>query len=165
MEQDNKETKFCPCCGEEILKTAKKCRFCGEWLKESETSENAQTKKLGFFEKLKTYKESTPVKILRITFNIINGLVALLIGGGLGLSANSGELAIGLAVIIYIALCLSTYFYFLPTYIADINNHRKTTTILIINLFFGETVIGWFIPLIWALNDENLALDVNINKK
>lgn len=161
----NDDSKFCPCCGEKILKTAKKCRFCGEWLKEPETPEITQIKKQSFFEKLKNYKESTPVKILRITFNIINGLIALLIGGGLGLAANDGTVAAGLVAIIYIALCLSTYFYFLPTYIADINHHRKTTTILIINLFFGETVIGWIIPLIWALNDENLAVDVNINRK
>lgn len=161
----NDDSKFCPCCGEKILKTAKKCRFCGEWLKESETPEVIQIKKQGFFEKIKNYKESTPVKILRITFNIINGLIALLIGGGLGLAANDGTVAAVLVVIIHIALCLSTYFYFLPTYIADINNHRKTTTILIVNLFFGETVIGWIIPLIWALNDENLAVDVNINRK
>lgn len=26
------ETRNCPCCGEEILATAKKCRYCGEWL-------------------------------------------------------------------------------------------------------------------------------------
>ena len=28
------ETKICPYCGEEILAVAKKCKHCGEWLKE-----------------------------------------------------------------------------------------------------------------------------------
>lgn len=35
--------KHCPFCGEEILSTAKKCRYCGEWLPESEEKkENEQ---------------------------------------------------------------------------------------------------------------------------
>lgn len=28
------DTKICPYCGEEILAVAKKCKYCGEWLKE-----------------------------------------------------------------------------------------------------------------------------------
>lgn len=28
------ETKICPLCGEEIMASAKKCRYCGEWLTE-----------------------------------------------------------------------------------------------------------------------------------
>lgn len=30
------ETKTCPCCGEEILAVAKKCKHCGEWLNKPE---------------------------------------------------------------------------------------------------------------------------------
>lgn len=30
------EIKQCPCCGEEILATAKKCKHCGEWLEKNE---------------------------------------------------------------------------------------------------------------------------------
>ena len=32
------EIKRCPCCGEEILAVAKKCKHCGEWLEAKETS-------------------------------------------------------------------------------------------------------------------------------
>lgn len=31
------ETKQCPYCGEEIMKAAKKCRHCGEWLPVEQT--------------------------------------------------------------------------------------------------------------------------------
>ena len=40
---DNK-IKYCPYCGEKILKEAKKCRHCGEWLTE-ETKKAAEIKK------------------------------------------------------------------------------------------------------------------------
>lgn len=34
-------TRKCPCCGEEILSVAKKCKYCGEWLN-NETAENVR---------------------------------------------------------------------------------------------------------------------------
>lgn len=37
---ENKETKQCPYCGEEILAAAKKCKYCGEWLDNIETPKN-----------------------------------------------------------------------------------------------------------------------------
>jgi hypothetical protein len=40
--------------------------------------------------------------------------------------------------------------YFLPTIIAIARSKRDIVGILMLNLFLGWTVIGWFIALIWA---------------
>ncbi|MDE7369893.1 MAG: zinc ribbon domain-containing protein [Muribaculaceae bacterium] len=37
------DKKQCPYCGEEIMATAKKCRFCGEWLEEQKSDSSAST--------------------------------------------------------------------------------------------------------------------------
>jgi hypothetical protein len=40
--------------------------------------------------------------------------------------------------------------YFLPTIIAIVRGKRDVVGILLLNMFLGWTVIGWFIALIWA---------------
>ncbi|MFI5024224.1 MAG: superinfection immunity protein [Alphaproteobacteria bacterium] len=44
---------------------------------------------------------------------------------------------------------------YIPTFIAYARGHRKQTSILIINLFLGWTIIGWIAALIWALTGRN----------
>ena len=43
---DSRQTKPCPYCGEEILAVAKKCKHCGEWLKEEVVEQTPQTAQL-----------------------------------------------------------------------------------------------------------------------
>ena len=47
-------------------------------------------------------------------------------------------------------LTLLALLYFLPTIVAASRGHG-IALILVLNLFFGWTVIGWFIMLVWAL--------------
>jgi hypothetical protein len=49
-----------------------------------------------------------------------------------------------------IFLTILAFLYFLPT-IAAAHRGREITLVLLLNLFFGWTVIGWFALLLWAL--------------
>jgi hypothetical protein len=49
-----------------------------------------------------------------------------------------------------IVFCVLALLYFLPTVIAS-NRGHAVAPILLLNLFFGWTVIGWFVMLFWAL--------------
>lgn len=41
--------------------------------------------------------------------------------------------------------------YFLPAIIAAVRHTHNSTGILLLNIFFGWTVIGWFIALLMAI--------------
>ena len=61
---------------------------------------------------------------------------------------NDNWFSIGMVLIIVVVFG----FFSIPTLIAFARRHRSRWTILVINLAFGATVIGWVIALIWALN-------------
>jgi Na+/proline symporter len=42
-------------------------------------------------------------------------------------------------------------FYFVPAIIAALRHTHNATAILLLNIFFGWTVIGWFVALIMAI--------------
>jgi Superinfection immunity protein len=42
-------------------------------------------------------------------------------------------------------------FYFLPTIIAAVRHTHNTAGVLLLNLFLGWTLIGWFIALLVAI--------------
>ena len=44
--------------------------------------------------------------------------------------------------------------YFLPTIVAFARSKRDTTSILLLNLFLGWTLIGWVIALVWAFKTD-----------
>ena len=49
-----------------------------------------------------------------------------------------------------IFLTILAFLYFLPTIVAA-NRGHEVTPVLLINLFFGWTGIGWIAMLLWAL--------------
>ena len=44
--------------------------------------------------------------------------------------------------------------HFLPTFVAFVREHRHAVLILVLNVFFGWTIIGWLVLLIWAAVGE-----------
>jgi hypothetical protein len=61
---------------------------------------------------------------------------------------DDNSFSLGILVVIVVVFG----FFGIPTIIAFARRHRSRWTILVINLAFGATVIGWVIALIWAMN-------------
>ena len=60
----------------------------------------------------------------------------------------------GLPILLLILLAFVAFFiHFLPTFVAGSRHVQNFWWILLINFFFGWTLIGWVLALIWALND------------
>jgi RsiW-degrading membrane proteinase PrsW (M82 family) len=59
-------------------------------------------------------------------------------------------LSLSQVVLLVIALFLVLAFYFLPTIMAIKRKSPHTTAVVILNLFFGVTLIGWIVSLILA---------------
>lgn len=75
-------------------------------------------------------------------FLFIGGFLGVMLGAVLGgAQLLGGALLFGLILV----------FYFLPAVISNVRNTRHGWTILLINLFFGWTVLGWIAALIWAI--------------
>jgi hypothetical protein len=53
---------------------------------------------------------------------------------------------------IFLVIVVGFGFFSMPTLVAFSRRHRSRWTILVVNLAFGATLIGWVIALIWALN-------------
>jgi len=61
----------------------------------------------------------------------------------------------GLPILVIILLCIGGFIiHFLPTFIAGSRHVQNFWWILLINFFFGWTLIGWVIALVWALQDR-----------
>jgi hypothetical protein len=59
---------------------------------------------------------------------------------------------IGLLLAGTLVLIASVFIYFLPAFVAFRRGHPSRWAILLVNLFFGASIVGWIIALIWALS-------------
>ena len=88
---------------------------------------------------------STPRVLTRAEIDKINS-----IGHSSPIHVNaSGYFGIPFAGFLMIGLGIVAYF--IPGIIAVIRRHRKATSIFLVNLFFGWSVLGWIFALVWAL--------------
>lgn len=59
-----------------------------------------------------------------------------------------------LSILIILLIILAIILYFLPAIAACSRGHNNSTPIFITNLFFGVSVIGWIVCVIWAFSDN-----------
>lgn len=60
----------------------------------------------------------------------------------------------GLSFFFATVLLLLVGIHFLPSFVAFVREHRHAVLILVLNIFFGWTIIGWLVLLIWAAVGE-----------
>jgi len=62
---------------------------------------------------------------------------------------------LGLPILLLVLLGVVGFvLHFLPTFIAGNRHAQNFWWIFVINFFFGWTLIGWVIALVWALQDR-----------
>jgi Superinfection immunity protein len=85
----------------------------------------------------------TPAEIAKINNSSLGNSppVPVNTSGYFGISFAVLLLMIGLAIVVY----------FIPVMIAVARRHRKVTSIFLVNLFFGWSILGWIFALVWAL--------------
>jgi len=52
-------------------------------------------------------------------------------------------------------LLVGLLFYFLPALVAAKRGHRNATSIFVLNLLLGWTLLGWVIALVWAFSHQD----------
>jgi hypothetical protein len=62
---------------------------------------------------------------------------------------------LGLPIVLLVLLAIVAFVvHFLPIFVAWRRRVKNFWWIFLINFFFGWTLIGWVIALVWAVNDE-----------
>lgn len=122
----------CPYCGSNLARHASKCPECGEWLKKK--------KPFGCY------------SIFAILFSITIFLVSLIISY---ITTSDGAMSFGIAIVATIVIFFALWFYFLPSWIAELKKHSSAGAIFAVNFLFGWSVVGWVVALIWALSNDN----------
>lgn len=64
--------------------------------------------------------------------------------------SEEGNIGFSILVLGIFLVCFAIYI--LPTLVAFHRDHRHRWLILIVNIAFGATLIGWLVALVWALN-------------
>ena len=59
-----------------------------------------------------------------------------------------------LLIFVLLLIVIGFYVYMLPTFTAYNRNHPQRFWIMMLNLFCGETLVGWIAALIWSRNGE-----------
>jgi len=70
---------------------------------------------------------------------------------------NTRAVLIGYLLIIC-AIAIGFWLFFLPTQIAFGKKHAYKWIILLLNIFFGATIVGWVLLMVWAIFPKDKSL-------
>ena len=56
-----------------------------------------------------------------------------------------------LSLVDLLVIILIFAFYFLPTLVAFLKQHKNKLAIFLLNLLLGWTVLGWVVSLVWSV--------------
>ena len=55
----------------------------------------------------------------------------------------------------FLFLFVLIFIYFLPTFVAYARGHKNALAIFVLNLFLGDTLVGWVVALVWAVYNSD----------
>lgn len=89
-----------------------------------------------------------------VTWRILSAAIIVLIIGLVVTSPQVGLSSDQITTFLFAAVSAVALIslYFLPTVIASRREHKNSNSILVVNLFFGWTFIGWVVSLAWAVS-------------
>ena len=152
------ETKQCPFCGEEININAKKCKHCGEWLEETQTEVEEQPETIQNGNNSNGWGNRNPivrgiVDVLTIIATILVLIIRIDSFSKQGIDFGSAIFETILGTLIFsVIIWIGLYIYMLPSIYAANRKHPQLVPLTFLNLFLGETVIGWVGAFFWASN-------------
>lgn len=96
-------------------------------------------------------KSSSPPRRIRLWVGYI---IALLIVGFFAGICIAGVTDTDNRWVALVLGFLAAVVYFLPTLVAESHRHRNSSAIVLINFFFGWTILGWVGAMVWAIYRE-----------
>ena len=67
-------------------------------------------------------------------------------------------------ILLLIVFCGGGALYFLPTILAATKKHSNKTAIILLNIFFGWSIAGWIILLVWATRKKQPQQPAIVNQ-
>jgi hypothetical protein len=107
----------------------------------------------------KIFVEQKPLSISLICCFI--GLFVLIVSLILTNTLNDVVIVLLSLILSFLSILISILFililitiYILPIIIAIIRKHNNLSPVILVNIFFGWSVIGWIVSLIWSTSDN-----------
>lgn len=138
----NRDMIPCKFCGEMVNKNANKCVHCGEWLKDEPVVQDVGTS-VGYGIKNPVVKGVIGLCVFLASIMFLFTLCLCSDG------CYSGAILVAIPFYCIFAI-LVIYLYMFPAIHAKARNHPQFIPILLVNIVFGETAIGWVAAMIWA---------------